>query len=82
MATRLTLGKVRAFTKRALKDAGSNAPILKIEWIGQRSEVTRRLGRCEYKEYFRVARVVLQANDGRSVYKYATLDSNNGFSIR
>ena len=69
---KLTIAKVRRFTERALKDRGiKNAKIISIEWIGKRTAVTRRLGRCEYKEYFRVG-----------VYKYATLDSNNGFCIR
>lgn len=80
---KLTIAKVRRFTERALKDNGiKNAKIISIEWLGKRTAVTRRLGRCEWTEYSRTARVYIQANDGRGVYKHATLDSNNGFCIR
>jgi hypothetical protein len=73
---KLTKGKIRAFTKRALKDRGVDAKIVSIEWIGVRSK--EKFG----NDYFRVARVYLEANDGRGVYKYATLDTSNGFTIR
>jgi len=78
---KLTLGKIKSFTRRALRDSNIRGTIISAEWIGKRSSVTRRLGRCEYKEYFRVARVVIEAPDGRRVAKFATLDSNNGFRI-
>jgi hypothetical protein len=35
---KLTKGKIRAFTKRALKDRGVDAKIVSIEWIGVRSK--------------------------------------------
>jgi hypothetical protein len=73
---KLTKGKIRAFTKRALKDRGVDAKIVSIEWIGVRSK--EKFG----NDYFRVARVYLEANDGRGVYKYATIDTSNGFTIR
>ena len=78
----LTLAKIRRFTERALRDNKLDAKIESIEWLGKRCAITRRLGRCEYKEYFRIARVTLIGNDGRRVYKSATIDSNNGFEIK
>jgi hypothetical protein len=72
----LTIAKVRAFTKRALRDSDLEAEIESIEWIGQRSKAVHS------NKEFRVARVVLKLDDGRRVGKLATITSTNGFTIR
>lgn len=79
---KLTLASVRKFTKRALKDADLEATIESIEWLGKRIEQTHRIGRCEYKTYWRTAEVILVCPKGRKVYKTATIESNNAFCIR
>lgn len=78
---KLTLATIRKFTKRALRDNGLDAQIDSIEWLGKRCSIDRRIGRCEYKEYYRIARVTLISKDGRRVYKHAELNSNHRFSI-
>jgi hypothetical protein len=72
----LTIAKVRAFTKRALRDNALDAEIESIEWIGKRSKP--KFGNIE----FRVARVVLKAADGRRFAKLATLETDNAFQIK
>jgi hypothetical protein len=66
----------RTPTEYAGEIHGVDAKIVSIEWIGVRSK--EKFG----NDYFRVARVYLEANDGRGVYKYATIDTSNGFTIR
>jgi hypothetical protein len=78
---KLTLGTIKKFTRRAMRDNNIRGTIVSAEWLGKRCAVTRRLGRCEYTEYFRTARVVIEVPDGRRVAKHATLDSNHAFRI-
>jgi hypothetical protein len=72
----LTIAKIRAFTKRALRDNNIAAEIESIEWVGKRSKP--KFGNIE----FRVARVILKASDGRRVFKSASIDTTNAFEIK
>jgi hypothetical protein len=79
----LTIAKVRAFTKRALRDNALDAEIESIEWIGKRCKYRYALSSsANYGIEFRTARVILKASDGRRVYKTATLETNNAFEIK
>jgi hypothetical protein len=72
---KLTLAKIKSFTRRALRDNNIRGEIISAEWIGKRSKA--KFGSTE----FRVARVVIEAHDGRRVAKFATLDTTNAFRI-
>ena len=75
---KLTIAKVRAFTKRALRDNALDAKIESIEWIGKRSKY--KFGHDGVE--FRTARVVLKSEDGRRFAKFATLETDNAFEIK
>lgn len=74
---KLTLGKVKAFTRRALRDNNlDKAVIVSAEWRGKRS--LAKYAACPY--YFRVARVVIEL-DGRRVYKSVNIDTTGACRI-
>ena len=77
MSRRLTLAAVHRFTLRALKENGlGHAKIMDLGWQGQR---------CRYRDgspvWFRVAWVKLAMPDGRTVTRWASVDTTGGYSI-
>lgn len=64
---RLTLARVRSETGKAVKPLG--ATVVSAAWIGKRTK--ERYGSAQ----FRVARVVLAANDGWKFTKHVTVDT-------